>query len=204
MASPHPILGAIPGFWAVAFCRAGSAGCSSRCVLSCCRIQAQLLGIPAGMDQKDIYAVKWWPCSLLGPGRRHFFRAADADPHGPVCSADHGDSTVAADFGGRCSCCQVVQILRCCRGEALGAPTVAACREICGFLRPFVFGSHLFGVRLRSTGFWTFLGDDFRIFPVFSTFWFNIGYMHCVSLRSLLHVKWTLGDDFWFVSVFCA
>ena len=30
-----------------------------------------MLGIPAGIDQKDIYAVKWWPCSLLAPGRRH-------------------------------------------------------------------------------------------------------------------------------------
>ena len=94
-----------------------------------------------------------------------------------------GDSTVAAYFGGRCSSCRVVQILRCCRGEALGAPTVSARREICDFLRPFVFGSHLFGVRHRSTRFWTFLGDDFWIFPVFSAFWFNIGYMHCVSLR---------------------
>ena len=90
------------------------------------------------------------------------FRAANADPHGPVCSADNGDSTVAAYFGGRCSCCRVVQILGCCRGEAIGAPTVAARREICGFLRPFVFGSHLFGVRLRSTGFCTFLSYDIR------------------------------------------
>ena len=87
-------------------------------------------------------------------------------------------------FGGRCSCCRIVQILRCCRGEALGAPTVAARREICDFLRPFVFGSHSFGVRLRSTGFWTSLGDDFWIFPVFSAFWFNTEYMHCVSLWS--------------------
>ena len=38
-------------------------------------------------------------------GRRHSFRAAEADPHGPVCSADHGDSAVAAYFGGRCPCC---------------------------------------------------------------------------------------------------
>ena len=38
-------------------------------------------------------------------GRRHFFRAAEADPHGPVCSADFGDSAVAAYFGGRCPCC---------------------------------------------------------------------------------------------------
>ena len=59
------------------------------------------------------------PQLLFFVGRRHSFRAADADPHGPVCSADHGDSTVAAYFGGRCSCCRIVQILRCCRGEAL-------------------------------------------------------------------------------------
>ena len=38
-------------------------------------------------------------------GRQHPLRAANADPHGPVCSADHGDSTGAASFGGRCPCC---------------------------------------------------------------------------------------------------
>ena len=38
-------------------------------------------------------------------GRLHSFRAAEADPHGPDCSADHGDSAVAAHFGGRCPCC---------------------------------------------------------------------------------------------------
>ena len=38
-------------------------------------------------------------------GRRHSFRAAEADPHGPVCSAGHGDSAVAACFGGRYPCC---------------------------------------------------------------------------------------------------
>ena len=38
-------------------------------------------------------------------GSRHSFRAAEADPHGPVCSVDHGDSAVAAYFGGRCPCC---------------------------------------------------------------------------------------------------
>ena len=122
-------------------------------------------------------------------GRQHPLRAANADPHGPVCSADHGDSTVAAYFGGRCSCCRVVQILRCCRGEAFGAPTVAARREICDFLRPLVSDSHLYGVRLQSTGFWTLLGDGFWMFPVFSAFWFHIGYMHCVSLRSFGHVQ---------------
>ena len=93
MASPHPMLGAIPGFWAVAFCRAGFAGCSSRCVLSCCRIQAQMLGIPAGVDQKDIYEV----VAVLASGSRSstFFRSAEADSHGPVSSADHRRSPVA-------------------------------------------------------------------------------------------------------------
>ena len=39
-------------------------------------------------------------------GRRHSCRTADANPHGPVCSAaDHGDSAVAASFGSRCPCC---------------------------------------------------------------------------------------------------
>ena len=32
------------------------------------------------------------------PGRRHLFRSAEADPHGPGCSADHRDSTVAVRF----------------------------------------------------------------------------------------------------------
>ena len=32
-----------------------------------------------------------------------------------------------------------------------------------GILRPFVSGSHLFGVRPWSTGLWTFLGEYFRI-----------------------------------------
>ena len=36
-------------------------------------------------------------------GRRHPFRDAEADHHGP-CSADHGDSAVAAHCG-RCPCC---------------------------------------------------------------------------------------------------
>ena len=78
-------------------------------------------------------------------GRQHPLLAANADPHGPVCPADHGDSTVAAYFGGRCSCCRVAQIPRCCRGEALGAPTVAARREICGSVFVFAFGGQEYG-----------------------------------------------------------
>ena len=73
--------------------------------------------------------------------------------------------------------CRVVQVLRCCCGEDLGAPTVAARWEICALLRSSVFGSHLFGVRLWSTGYWTFLGDDIRNVSIFSAYWFDTGYM---------------------------
>ena len=45
------------------------------------------------------------------------------------------------------------------------------------FLRAFVHDSHLFGVRLWSTGLWTFLEDDFWMFSVSSSCWFNTGYM---------------------------
>ena len=38
-------------------------------------------------------------------GRRHLLSFRRADPHGPGFSADHGDSAVAACFGGRCPCC---------------------------------------------------------------------------------------------------
>ena len=38
-------------------------------------------------------------------GRRHSFRKAEADPHGPDCSADRRDSAVAVHFSGRCACC---------------------------------------------------------------------------------------------------
>ena len=38
-------------------------------------------------------------------GRRHSFRAAEADPDGPDYSADHTDSAVAVLFVGRCPCC---------------------------------------------------------------------------------------------------
>ena len=61
--------------------------------------------------------------------------------------------------------CRVVQVLICCCGEDLGAPTVA--------VRSSVFGSHSFGVRLQCTGFWIFLGDDI------SAYWFNTGTCLC-------------------------
>ena len=123
-------------------------------------------------------------------GEFHVFplRAANANPHGPVCTADHGDSTVAAYFGGRCSCWRVVQILRCCRGEALGAPTVAARREICDFLRPLVSDSHLFSVRvcLWSKRVWIFREMTPGMISELTTPQFDSGYIFGVSLRSLL------------------
>ena len=91
--------------------------------------------------------------------------------------ADHRDFYLLVDKVVDAPVVRVMQVLRCCRGEDLGAPTVAARWEIRLFLRPFVFGSHLFGVRLRCTGLWTLLGGDFWMFPVFSAIWFNSGYM---------------------------
>ena len=82
--------------------------------------------------------------------------------------------------------CRVVQVLRCCCGEDLGAPTVAARWEICALLRSPVFGSHSFGVRLQSTEFWIFLGEDirkrFRIQRLLVQHWIHV----YVSLRRLL------------------
>ena len=49
------------------------------------------------------------------------------------------------------------------------------------FLRPFVSGRRLFGVRLWSTKLWTFLEDDFWKVSVFNTAWFNTGY-HVASI----------------------
>ena len=83
---------------------------------------AVLRQVLRSMVQKTVVVTQWQSIE----GRRHSFRAAEAHPHGPGCSADHGDSAVAAHFGGRCPCCAVAQILSCCRGEDLGAPTVAA------------------------------------------------------------------------------
>ena len=76
-------------------------------------------------------------------GRRHPLRAAEADPHGPDCSADHGDSAVAAHFGGRCpsadslvlpwrrpwrslcSDCRKLQIFRSCSSSR----SLSSCRD---------------------------------------------------------------------------
>ena len=114
-------------------------------------------------------------------------RAANADPHGPVCSADHGDSTVAAYFGGRCSCCQIVQILSCCRGEALGAPTVAARREICAFLRaPCIWQSfYCVWSCLWSIGLWIFRETTPGMVSVLNTPRFDSRHIG-VSLRGFL------------------
>ena len=95
--------------------------------------------------------------------------------------------------------CRVVQVLRCCCGEDLGAPTVA--------VRSAVFGSHSFGVRLQSTGFWTFLGDDirkrFRIQRLLVQHFVHV----YVSLRRLLrkiHIfsmsRWTYSGIFVFTA----
>ena len=144
--------------------------------------------VPSGAFGQTVQKTAYSPQLQSIAGRQHPLRAANADLHGPVCTADHGDSTVAAYFGGRCSCWRVVQILRCCSGEALGAPTVAARREICDFLRPLVSDSHLFGVRvcLWSTRVWIFWEMTPGMISVLNTPQFHSGYIFGVSLRSLL------------------
>ena len=60
-------------------------------------------------------------------GRRYSFRSAEAGPHGPDCSTDHRDSPVAVRFQVvDAPVVWVVQFLLCCRGDLLGASTVAA------------------------------------------------------------------------------
>ena len=75
-------------------------------------------------------------------------------------------------FDGRCPRYAGVQSLRCCRGEDLGAPTVAA-RTLSTTL---CICQSLVGVRPWSTGLWTFLGETSR-YAGFSASWFNSGYM---------------------------
>ena len=60
-----------------------------------------------------------WPVwVMLRDSRRHSFRAAEADPHGPDYSAVPCDSTVAVRFFVvDVPVVRVVQILRCRRGE---------------------------------------------------------------------------------------
>ena len=90
------------------------------------------------------------------------FRSAEAVPHGLDFSADHRDSPVAVQWSMSPLC--GVQILRCCRGEDLVAPTVAA--------RTLSTTSYLAVTCLvfafKSTGFWTFLGVTSENVPVFS------------------------------------
>ena len=90
-------------------------------------------------------------------GRQHPLRAANADPHGPVCSADHGDSTVAAYFGGLCSCCA-----GSCRfsGAAVEKPLALPQLQL---VEKSVVGL-----------FWVMTSGNV---PVFSAFWFYTGYM---------------------------
>ena len=50
--------------------------------------------VPGLMVQKTVEP----PLFQFIVGRRHPLRSAEADPHGPVCSADHRDSSVAVRF----------------------------------------------------------------------------------------------------------
>ena len=135
-------------------------------------------------------------------GRRHSFSSSrGSSPWSRLFTRPQRFRSCCSFFGRRCPCllCRVVQVLRCCCGKDLGAPTVAARWEICALLRFPVFGSHSFGVRLQSTGFWTFLGDDirkrFRIQRLLVQHWYvkvDLGW--CSSRTRLLRCLSLLND----------
>ena len=121
----------------------------------------------------------------------------EADPHGPVCSADHRDSSVAVRF--HVVDDPVVLVVRFHRlfisvYSAMLGSTVDTifCVSLRRFSRFFYVktwitdpevDSRLSGVS-TSTGLWTLLGDDFRYVSVSPRF--DSGYIFGVSLRVLL------------------
>ena len=88
--------------------RADFAGCSARCVPSCCRLQSQMLGIMVGMDSKDCIA-------LFGSGmcnggftgdpapRAVFFPSCrQAQMFGTIARMDQRTVTLRDSAGGMC------------------------------------------------------------------------------------------------------
>ena len=109
---------------------------------------------------------------MLRDSRRHSFRSADADPHGPDYSADHGDSPVAVRF-------QVVDALLCrsrlCR-KPWQSRSFSSSRSSTVPCRGAEADSHGPCDHGDSK-----VQDCLRIQR---SAWFDSGYMHCVSLRS--------------------
>ena len=92
-------------------------------------------------------------------GRRHPLRAANADPHGSVGSADHGDSPVAA-----------VE-------KPLALPQLQLVEKSVIFYVPSysVVTCSVFAFEVQDSGlFWVMTSGNV---PVFSAYWFNTGYM---------------------------
>ena len=107
-----------------------------QCVRAACAsdsVHLLLFDIPVVQQMQKIVVV---PQLQSIEGRRHSFRAAEADPRGPDCSADHGDSAVAAHFGGRCPCCagradsQVLPLRRPWRSHSCSAVAVHQGRSL--------------------------------------------------------------------------
>ena len=92
--------------------------------------------VPSGASGQTVLKTAGSPQLQSIVGRHLPLRAANADPHGPVFTADHGDSTVAAYFGGRCSCWRVVQILMCCSEKPLSLPLVQLVEKSVTFSDP--------------------------------------------------------------------
>ena len=117
-------------------------------------------------------------------GRRHSFRSEEADPHGPVCSADHGDLQLLLIFGGRCPCCAgSYRFSGAAVEKTLALPQLQLVEKSVTFYVPshsavtrsvFAFGVQDFGL------FWVM---TFGNVPVFSAYWFNTGCMSASVYR---------------------
>ena len=109
--------------------------------------------VPDSMVQKTVVV----PQLQFIVVRRHPFRAADADSHGPDYSADHRVSTVAVLSWWSTFLFAVVHILRCCLCEDSRDPKVAARARICPYGLRLCFHSPWFWcscvcVRIRRYG----------------------------------------------------
>ena len=128
--------------------------------------------VPSGASGQTVLKTAGSPQLQSIVGRHLPLRAANADPHGPVCTADHGDSTVAAYFGGRCSCWRVVQILRCCSEKPLSLPQLQLVEKSVTFSDPLYLTviCSVFAFEVQDSGlFWEMTSGCFPYSALFGS-----------------------------------
>ena len=128
--------------------------------------------VPSGAFGQTVQKTAGSPQLQSIVGRHLPLRAANADPHGPVCTADHGDSTVAAYFGGRCSCWRVVQILRCCSEKPLSLPQLQLVEKSVTFSDPLYLTvtCSVFAFEVQDAGlFWEMTSGCFPYSALFGS-----------------------------------